>query len=125
MSSTQHGKSWRLHAACATTAARGDGWFPHDGHPIEPDVLRTCAGCPVREPCLVYALDTRIGDGVWAGLTAAELANLRNRIREGSDIEEILPAVLRGAAERARSARPVLYRTSAGAATITERPTAA
>jgi WhiB family redox-sensing transcriptional regulator len=125
MSSTQRGRSWRLHAACTTTAGVDDGWFPDDGHPVEPDVLRTCAGCPVREQCLAYALDTQIGHGVWAGLTAPELANLRNRIREGSDIEEILPAVLRGAAERATSARPVLYRAKTGTATIMERSTAA
>jgi hypothetical protein len=118
-------KSWRLHAACATTASADDGWFPHNGHPIEPDVLRTCAGCPVREPCLAYALDTKIGHGVWAGLTAAELANLRTRIHGRSDIEQMLPAVLRAAAERATSARPVLYRTKAGTATTTQRPTAA
>jgi WhiB family transcriptional regulator, redox-sensing transcriptional regulator len=26
-----------------------------------------CRGCPVREPCLEYALDTRQAYGVWGG----------------------------------------------------------
>ncbi|WP_235030758.1 WhiB family transcriptional regulator [Nonomuraea solani] len=26
-----------------------------------------CGGCPVREPCLAYALDTRQAYGVWGG----------------------------------------------------------
>ncbi|HEY1914695.1 MAG TPA: WhiB family transcriptional regulator [Streptosporangiaceae bacterium] len=33
-----------------------------------------CAGCPVRKPCLQYALRARPERGVWAGLTAFEVA---------------------------------------------------
>ncbi|WP_460782771.1 WhiB family transcriptional regulator [Nonomuraea sp. N2-4H] len=28
---------------------------------------QVCAGCPVREPCLEYALSTRQAHGVWGG----------------------------------------------------------
>lgn len=35
-----------------------------------------CAACPVREACLKYALRARPERGVWAGLTAAEVAAL-------------------------------------------------
>ncbi|WP_345564246.1 WhiB family transcriptional regulator [Nonomuraea rosea] len=28
---------------------------------------QVCANCPVREPCLAYALDTRQAYGVWGG----------------------------------------------------------
>lgn len=33
-----------------------------------------CCACPVRVACLAYALRTRPTAGVWAGLTADELA---------------------------------------------------
>jgi WhiB family transcriptional regulator, redox-sensing transcriptional regulator len=35
-----------------------------------------CAGCPVRLPCLAYALRTRPAAGVWAGFTAEEITAL-------------------------------------------------
>jgi WhiB family redox-sensing transcriptional regulator len=31
-----------------------------------------CAGCPVRQQCLDYALATRIPVGVWGGLSTTE-----------------------------------------------------
>ncbi|AQZ71114.1 hypothetical protein BKM31_44495 [[Actinomadura] parvosata subsp. kistnae] len=35
-----------------------------------------CAECPVWASCLFYALDARPETGVWAGLTAEEIAGL-------------------------------------------------
>jgi hypothetical protein len=35
-----------------------------------------CADCPVWASCLFYALDARPETGVWAGLTAEEIAAL-------------------------------------------------
>jgi WhiB family redox-sensing transcriptional regulator len=35
-----------------------------------------CAACPVRRPCLAYALRTRPAAGVWAGFTAEEITGL-------------------------------------------------
>jgi hypothetical protein len=35
-----------------------------------------CAFCPVRLPCLAYALRTRPAAGVWAGFTAEEITGL-------------------------------------------------
>jgi len=35
-----------------------------------------CASCPVRWPCLVYALRTRPAAGVWAGFTSDEIGAL-------------------------------------------------
>jgi WhiB family redox-sensing transcriptional regulator len=37
---------------------------------------QVCAGCPVRKPCLAYALRTRPAAGVWAGFTAEEITAL-------------------------------------------------
>jgi WhiB family transcriptional regulator, redox-sensing transcriptional regulator len=31
--------------------------------------LKVCARCPVKEPCLAYALSNDIAHGVWGGLT--------------------------------------------------------
>ena len=31
-----------------------------------------CAVCPVREPCLTVALDTREPHGIWGGMNEAE-----------------------------------------------------
>jgi hypothetical protein len=35
-----------------------------------------CAVCPVRLPCLAYALRLRPATGVWAGFTAEEITGL-------------------------------------------------
>jgi WhiB family redox-sensing transcriptional regulator len=38
-----------------------------------------CAGCPVAERCLEYAIQTHQPDGVWGGLTAVERHRLVRR----------------------------------------------
>jgi WhiB family redox-sensing transcriptional regulator len=37
---------------------------------------RLCSRCPVREPCLEYALRTRDPHGVWGGLNEVERRRL-------------------------------------------------
>ena len=37
---------------------------------------QVCADCPVRVPCLAYALRTRPSAGVWAGFTPEEITGL-------------------------------------------------
>jgi len=37
---------------------------------------QVCAGCPVRPPCLAYALRTRPAAGVWAGFIPEEITGL-------------------------------------------------
>ena len=41
-------------------------FFPTDGVGVE-IARRVCATCPVKEPCLEYALLHRIEHGVWGG----------------------------------------------------------
>jgi WhiB family redox-sensing transcriptional regulator len=41
-------------------------FFPSDGVGVEV-AKRICATCPVKEPCLEYALEYRIDHGVWGG----------------------------------------------------------
>ncbi|MER7502599.1 WhiB family transcriptional regulator [Nonomuraea pusilla] len=37
---------------------------------------KICNGCPVREPCLAYALSTRQAHGVWGGTDPDERRSL-------------------------------------------------
>ena len=67
---------WRELAVC-----RGidlEVFFPERGESAEP-ARRVCAACPVRQPCLDYAITNRITDGIWGGLTERERRALRSR----------------------------------------------
>lgn len=59
---------WRDWAACA--GSEPELFFPATG--VTPRAaLRTCGECPVRRPCLAYALDLGTTlEGVWGGTTA-------------------------------------------------------
>jgi WhiB family redox-sensing transcriptional regulator len=62
---------WRSKAAC-------QGLDPEIFYPLSDDDLdaipakAVCAECPVREPCLEFALAVREKDGVWGGATERE-----------------------------------------------------
>lgn len=67
--------AWQNNAACKGCDpdlwhAEGRGAF---------NARRVCTTCPVRRPCLDYALTNRIDHGVWGGLSAAERARLLRR----------------------------------------------
>ena len=67
---------WRELAAC-----RGidlEVFFPERGESAEP-ARQVCAACPVRRPCLDYAITNRITHGIWGGLTERERRALRSR----------------------------------------------
>ncbi len=66
---------WRDLAAC-----RGidlDVFFPGRGEPAGP-ARQVCTACPVRQPCLDYAITNRIVHGVWGGLAERERRALRS-----------------------------------------------
>jgi WhiB family transcriptional regulator, redox-sensing transcriptional regulator len=67
---------WRYRAACSGTDL--DLFFPGRGESAEP-ARRVCAGCPVREPCLDYALSHGITHGIWGGLAERDRRALRSR----------------------------------------------
>lgn len=46
-------------------------FFPSDGVGVEV-AKRICAECPVKSPCLEYALANRIDHGVWGGTSERE-----------------------------------------------------
>jgi WhiB family transcriptional regulator, redox-sensing transcriptional regulator len=65
---------WRYRAACR--GADLSVFFPGRGEPAEP-ARQICAGCPVRQPCLDYALSHGITHGIWGGLTERDRRPLR------------------------------------------------
>jgi WhiB family redox-sensing transcriptional regulator len=72
---------WRLDAACRDldTAV----FFP-DTDEESARAKAICAGCPVRDACLDFALVTRQDDGVWGGLDENERRRLRRRRQEAA-----------------------------------------
>jgi len=67
---------WRELAACRGTDL--GLFFPEGGESAGP-ARQVCAACPVRQPCLDYAITNRITHGIWGGLTERERRALRSR----------------------------------------------
>ncbi|MGH9279980.1 MAG: WhiB family transcriptional regulator [Acidimicrobiales bacterium] len=71
--------SWRQRGAC-----RGldpDIFYPPTDD--EADAAKAvCVECPVREPCLEFALSTREADGIWGGTTARERRRILRQRRK-------------------------------------------
>jgi len=72
-------------------------FFPDRGESAEP-ARRVCAGCPVREPCLDYALGKGITHGIWGGLAERDRRALRSR-RIGAARRERDEAIAAAAAD--------------------------
>ena len=66
--------TWMDDALCAQIGS--DFWFPEKGEPVT-EAKRICEGCPVRVPCLEYALE--IGDkfGIWGGKSERQRRTIR------------------------------------------------
>lgn len=73
---TPDGEVWMLQAKCRGVLP-GD-FFPSDGVGVE-RAQQVCDGCPVREPCLEYALEHRIEHGVWGGASERERRRILRR----------------------------------------------
>jgi WhiB family redox-sensing transcriptional regulator len=76
-----HERTWKERAAC-----RGPESFvffppPHSERRDEREARETkakqiCAQCPVRAPCLEFALSVKEQHGIWGGLTESERRHL-------------------------------------------------
>ena len=67
---------WMRRSACRD---RDPGmFFPADERSTQ-EAKSVCRECPVRDHCLAYAVDNRITDGVWGGLSELERRALRRR----------------------------------------------
>jgi WhiB family redox-sensing transcriptional regulator len=60
---------WMTWALCSEVDP--EAFFPEKGGSPK-RAKQVCAGCPVREECLSYALDNGIDWGVWGGTTREE-----------------------------------------------------
>jgi WhiB family redox-sensing transcriptional regulator len=73
--------SWRQHAACR--GLEPEVFYPTSEEQTE-EAKAICRGCPVREPCLDYALDNRERDGVWGGATERERRRMIRQRRKSA-----------------------------------------
>lgn len=61
-------------------------FFPSDGVGVE--VARAiCASCPVKGPCLEYAIKNKIDQGVWGGASERERRRIRAARRKAEKAE--------------------------------------
>ena len=66
-------------------------FFPSDGVGVEV-ARRICADCPVKAPCLEYALRNGIDHGVWGGTSERERRRIARRRRLAATAVEVPPA---------------------------------
>jgi len=55
-------------------------FFPSDGIGVQ-SAQRICSECPMKGPCLEYALDNRVDHGVWGGTSERERRRILRRRR--------------------------------------------
>lgn len=70
------GVDWMASAQCRDLGPQV--MHPTDGHGVI-DAKRVCAACPVKEPCLEYALATRQEYGVWGGTSERQRRRMHSR----------------------------------------------
>ena len=73
--------TWRDDSACRERPDVDFFPFPEDVQAIS-RAKEVCVTCPVAEECLIYAIETRQGDGVWGGHTPKERTKLRRKRME-------------------------------------------
>ena len=58
-------------------------FFPSDGIGVQ-NAQKTCSECPVKDPCLEYALVNHVDHGVWGGTSERERRRILRRRRISS-----------------------------------------
>jgi WhiB family redox-sensing transcriptional regulator len=80
---------WRHEAACA--GEETDLFFPVGFSPAAlaqaHEAKQVCARCPVRLPCLQFALETGQDAGVWGGLTEEQRHTMKRRSNKLGDLK--------------------------------------
>jgi WhiB family redox-sensing transcriptional regulator len=69
--------SWAASGACRRHDP--DLWFADADTKPGKQAVAICRTCPVRVPCLAYALSVPGLDGIWAGTTPNKRTRLRNQ----------------------------------------------
>jgi WhiB family redox-sensing transcriptional regulator len=85
---------WQDDASCRAHLLVADAWFPEneDGHALQapPEVVATCAACPVRAECLSFAVILDEPYGVWGGVGCRKTrVALRRRWLAGACLREL------------------------------------
>lgn len=96
---------WKENGTCRQTDP--EVWFADTSRRTKARAASICFSCPVRRPCLAWALAFAEEYGVWGGLDPTERLSLHRRLATG----EPLPAVLAAA-----TAAPITVPTSPQAA---------
>lgn len=85
--------TWRGHAACRNEDP--ELFFPvgtTGPAPLQTDEAKAvCHRCPVTEQCLTWALENRVPDGVWGGLSEDERRGLLRHIQRTKKTKEKRP----------------------------------
>ena len=87
--------SWMVQGRCRDLPP--EIFFPSDGVGVEV-ARRYCAECPVKAPCLEYALENHIEHGVWGGASERERRRIA-RSRKSIPVRSAGAPVPNGAAE--------------------------
>lgn len=74
-------QTWRQHSACR--GVEPDIFYPPSDEEAE-IAKAVCDACPVRQPCLEYALASRERDGVWGGATEKERRRILRQRRKSA-----------------------------------------
>jgi len=69
---------WMADGSCALEPP--STFFPSDGVGVIA-AQRICAECPVKAPCLEYALANRIDHGVWGGTSERQRRRMHKKRR--------------------------------------------
>jgi WhiB family redox-sensing transcriptional regulator len=75
-------EQWMTQGLCRSE--RPSTFFPSDGVGVE-IARRICAECPVKSPCLEYALRHGIDHGVWGGTSERERRRIARRRRMAAE----------------------------------------
>lgn len=79
--------AWMDDARCV--GGDPDVFFPPPGNSEQAQEARViCRRCPVRGDCLEYALEHRIGQGIWGGKTARERRRILKARATGGETGE-------------------------------------
>lgn len=78
-------EDWREQSSCSQIDP--ELFYPDKENHLSPKTAKkVCAGCPVIDQCLDWALETREKHGIWGGLTETERnVLLKNRFPQAPD----------------------------------------
>lgn len=80
-------QGWKLDGACLLEPT--DLFFVDVGESAQPAKI-ICSTCPVKVPCLRYAIENREWDGIWGGTNEKERRPLIKAYEAGTPVEQLV-----------------------------------